>query len=656
MANSNDLIGQFIAGSSDPIVAVDQEGHLSPLNESARKMVAVAPEGVPHSLYADNEVLTSQLLAEHGPKPFDVNIYQPDGRFIRCRVITHLTEQLNLADVEHFVPEGSAICNLNTRSPFDTSALPELNPHPVLRTDRMGVVTYANPASRFLLQLFGGGMEEPLPEPLQENLLRCVAEKCPIDLEVSKDGFYYSLTFAPTSNSSTVNIYGADVTFRVRSEEKVKRMAREDSLTHLVNQSGFIDQLLHARDDHDPKHKLLAVLYIDLDRFTRINSTYGHQVGDAVLIQVAERLQACASEGCTLARIAGDQFCMLMENLESITRLILSAETILGAFEQPFAVADHSIELSCSLGISLNTKPHESPESLLHEADMAMRRAKVAGRGTMSVFDETMMQRVARSVSLERMMKEALAADEFQMYYQPKISVTDSCVVGFESLIRWNHPTEGMISPAEFIPLAEDTGIIVPVGDWIIGAVCRDLRTWLDAGIQAPPVAVNCSAIQIHREDFNPTIRKYLAEYDLAPHYFQVEVTESSLIEDMDTVIARLQELNDMGIKIFLDDFGTGFSSLQYLKNLPIHYLKVDQSFVKDMLTDKGDRTITSAIVAMARELGLKVIAEGVENRKQVYSLLAMGCNEIQGFYYSKPLPGPDIPAYLQQSNEKKFD
>ncbi len=649
MASAEALIGGVLRGTSDPMIAILPTGAVQPLNRAAQRMLALVPDTPPH-LYLDGTQLSAAQAGRLAGTPFDVQLAPDDGRFVRCHVIETLDTELSLPGQDAPVPAGALLCNLNTRSPFDSGNLPELSPHPVIRTDREGVVRYANPASRFLLQLFGGKKDEVLPGPLLAALRDCIADGHPIEREFSSEGFHYALTFMPTKQGSSVNIYGADVTFRVRSEEKIRRMATLDELTSLSNQSSFLDHILNARAEHDPQHRLLAVLYIDLDRFSRINSTYGHQVGDAVLIQVAERLQACAPDDATIGRITGDQFCILMEHLASITDLVTTAEAILSAFEQPFEVGDHSIEQNCSLGISLNTKPHDTPETLLYEADMAMRRAKVAGRSTMSVYDESMMERVTRSVTLERMMKAALQEKEFEMHYQPKISVADTRVVGFESLIRWRHPQEGMISPAEFIPLAEDTGIIVPVGNWVMEAVCSDLRMWLDAGVDVPPIAVNCSTIQIHREDFTPTIRRCLAEYDIRTDLFQVEITESSLIEDMDTVIARLQELSSLGIKIFLDDFGTGFSSLQYLKRLPIDYLKVDQSFIRDMLEDKGNRTITSAIVAMARELGLQVIAEGVENRKQVYSLLAMGCKEIQGFYYSKPLPAAEVPGYLEKT------
>lgn len=654
MASSAALISKFLKGTSDPLVAVLASGAVTPLTRAARNLLTLAPD-TPHRLYLSDMALTAQTAAGFGDAPFDIRLGRPDGRYVRCQVVEKLQAELILPDLPEPLPAGTVICNLNSRSPFESGNLPELSPHPVIRTDRDGVVRYANPASRFLLQLFGGGKDVPLPEPLLGALQACIEEEHPIEREVSSDGFHYALTFMPTKQGNSVNIYGADVTFRVRSEEKIRRMATQDELTNLTNQSSFLEHILNARAEHDPKHRLLAVLYVDLDRFSRINTTYGHQVGDALLVQVAERLQACAPDDATIGRITGDQFCVLMEHLQSITDLINTAEAILSAFDRPFEIGEHSIEQNCSLGISLNTKPHDTPETLLYEADMAMRRAKVAGRGTMSVYDESMMERVTRSVTLERMMKSALKGHEFEMHYQPKISVADSKVVGFESLIRWRHPEEGFISPGEFIPLAEDTGIIVPVGTWVIEAVCSNLRDWLNAGVDIPPVAVNCSAIQIHREDFTAIIRRCLAEYEISADLFQIEITESSLIEDMETVIARLHELSDLGIKIFLDDFGTGFSSLQYLKRLPIDYLKVDQSFIRDMLEDKGNRTITSAIVAMARELGLKVIAEGVENRKQVYSLLAMGCKEIQGFYYCRPLPAAEVPAYLRKTAETKF-
>ncbi len=663
-----DLLTSLLGSMHDPLVLVGEEGGTLPANPAA---ISLLEQLTDSREGAARLVRDGASLNAPGQQPGEISGVHLEtgagtGVAVSCTRLEAGPEELASLAQSAGAETGAerlALCLLRPwthgRGPALTThaaSLPEQNPNPVMRADFSGIVQYLNPAARFLLEVHGGGLGQQVPGILRPVFEQAVHDGMSREIEIDAGASTYSLTVAPIPVESQVNIYGVDITRRVRMERKLREIAMEDELTRLPNRSTFLDTLRHALDTHREEQKVLAVLFIDISRFARINDTYGHKIGDELLVCIAERLRASIRVGDTLARVGGDQFCVLQEQLGSITEMVVTARGILELFDRPLQVHSHDLQVSVSIGISLNTKSHVRTEDILREAETAMRRARRMGRGRFAVFDETMNERIERSLQLETKMRRGMDSDAFVMYYQPKVNADDSTVVGFESLVRWTDSEEGMISPGEFIPVAEETGLIASLGDWIIEAVCRDLRGWLDAGIDIPPVAVNCSAIQLQQKEFVEQVRGCLERYSLEPVLFQIEITESCLIEDLEAVIEKLQQLSDMGIKIFMDDFGTGFSSLQYLRRLPIHYLKVDQSFVADMLEDKGDRTITSTIIAMARELGLKVIAEGVENRKQVYSLMAMGCGEIQGFYYSAALPPDQVPAYVAENSGKDKD
>lgn len=662
----HDLLTSLLGSMHDPLVLVDAGGGAVPANPAAISLLEEMEDdrSAAVRLLRDGVPFDAVASEPGGVSGVQLEIQGGSGVAVSCIRLESGPHELaalaQAAGAGETDADQLAPCLLRPwthgRGPALTThaaSLPEQNPNPVMRADYKGIVQYLNPAARFLLEVHGGGLGQPVPDILRPIFEQAIHDGMSREIEVDAGASTYSLTVAPIPTESQVNIYGVDITRRVRMERKLREIAMEDELTGLPNRSTFLDTLRHALDTHREEQKVLAVLFIDISRFSRINDTYGHKIGDELLVRIGECLGGCIRVGDTLSRVGGDQFCVLQEQLGSITEMVVTARGILDLFDQPLKIHSHALQVAVSIGISLNTKAHVRTEDILREAETAMRRARHLGRGRFAVFDETMNERIERSLQLETKMRLGLDRDEFTMYYQPKINAEDSTVVGFESLVRWRDSEEGMISPGEFIPVAEETGLIATLGEWIIEAVCRDQRRWLDAGIAVPPVAVNCSAIQLQQKEFVDQIRDCLERHAIEPRLFQVEITESCLIEDLDTVIAKLQELSDLGIEIFMDDFGTGFSSLQYLRRLPIDYLKVDQSFVADMLEDKGDRTITSTIIAMARELGLKVIAEGVENRKQVYSLMAMGCEEIQGFYYSAALPPDQVPAYISANSRK---
>jgi len=435
---------------------------------------------------------------------------------------------------------------------------------------------------------------------------------------------------------------------------KIEQLAYFDPLTNLPNRRLLDDRLIQALAFSERNKHHGALLFLDLDNFKTLNDTLGHDNGDILLKQVSERLITITREGDTIARFGGDEFVIILENLNH-NLVIAAVETeaivnkILGTINQPYTISGHTYSSSTSIGISLFIGHQISPEELLKQADISMYQAKKLGRNGFCFFDPKMQSSIINRVELERDLLSALEHQQFQLYYQVQVDSSNN-YLGAEALIRWIHPERGIISPFDFIPLAEDTGIIIEIGKWVIESACIQLNAWQkNINTATLSLSINVSANQFHQPDFVEIVKEIIDTYNINPTLLKIELTESILLINFEKIIYKMNELALMGIQFSLDDFGTGYSSLQYLKKLPLHQLKIDQSFVRDLGMDTNDKVIVKTIISMAHSLGLSVIAEGVENEEQKRHLISQGCTNFQGYLFSKPIPIDKFESLLNQ-------
>lgn len=449
-----------------------------------------------------------------------------------------------------------------------------------------------------------------------------------------------------------------DVTERKRAAEQIRQLALYDSLTGLPNRHLFKEQLCHAVASAKRSEQVLVMLSLDLDRFKRVNDTLGHEAGDLVLKEAGIRLAKSLRTTDTVtrddlnaishsvARPGGDEFTMLLA-VQQAQDAAKVARRILEALSQPFTIGGSDMVLSASIGIAVYPLDGTDADALLKNADAAMYHAKDQGKNNYQYYNRTMNTSAFQRLSLESNLHHALERGEFSLYYQPKIDVASRAIVGVEALIRWRHPDLGLVSPAEFIPLAEETGLIIPIGEWVLREACAQIRAWQSAGLTPAPIAVNLSARQFHQQDIALMVRRALEEYDVAPHLLELEITESAAMQNAQAASMTLATLKALGVRIAIDDFGTGYSSLSYLKRFPIDSLKIDRSFVTELPDNQDDASIAQAVITMAHALRLKVVAEGVENEAQLAFLAANGCDEMQGYYFSRPLPAAECTQLL---------
>ena len=428
---------------------------------------------------------------------------------------------------------------------------------------------------------------------------------------------------------------------------EMEHLAYHDALTGLPNRPLFIDRLIVALAQASRTEQKLAVFFLDLDRFKDINDSIGHTTGDALLKAVAERIRRCVREGDTVARFGGDEFTLLIPRIDQVEDAAKIAQKILETLKIPFAIADHELFVTTSIGISVYPADGIDPETLVRNADTAMYRAKDQGRDNYQLYAPAMNARALERLALENMLRKALSHRELVLFYQPVADMRTKAIVGVEALIRWNHPERGLVSPAHFISVAESSGLIIPIGDWVLRTACRQTKYWQKRVNPHLTVAVNLSARQFQQANLAEEIAEVLEETGLEPKYLELEITESNAMQNAENTMYTLRELKALGVRIAMDDFGTGYSSLSYLKRFPIDTLKLDQSFVREIATDASDAAIATAVIAMAHSLDLKVIGEGVETTEQFAFLQQQRCDYIQGYLFSPPQSAENLEAYL---------
>lgn len=433
----------------------------------------------------------------------------------------------------------------------------------------------------------------------------------------------------------------------LEQEKEIERHAYRDALTGLPNRMLFQDRLNHAIKLTDCSENMLSVFFIDLDRFKNINDSLGHVAGDKILVKVSERLKQCVRDSDTVARFGGDEFVVLVEGISTVDEATESANRIIEAMKEHFIVDGHEVFLTLSIGIVFYPFENDGADSLLQKADVAVYLAKKAGRNTYRFYSPENSNDAVIHFSLENTLRRALEREELELYYQPMVHLKTGDILGVEALLRWNSSDVGLVSPAEFIPILEESGLILSVGQWVLETACEQAMKWQQLGIQDIKINVNVSAKQFRQKGFIRQVSNALESSGLQPHLLNLEITENLLIENTADSIYLLDKLNDMGVSLSIDDFGTGYSSMAYLKRLPIDILKIDQSFVRGVPDDAEDVAIIDAICAVSRSLRINVIAEGVENKAQFNFLKNLGITGVQGYLFSQPVPAKDLEEFL---------
>jgi diguanylate cyclase (GGDEF)-like protein len=433
-----------------------------------------------------------------------------------------------------------------------------------------------------------------------------------------------------------------------RIQAETEFMARHDSVTNLPNRLVLNDRISQAIRLTRRRETVTAVIFLDLDRFKYINDSLGHAIGDQLLQSVSQRLLANVRDSDTVTRQGGDEFVILLSEIAQTGDAAISAAKLLRSLVAPHFIAGHELHIDGSIGISVHPVDGGDAETLIKNAETAMYHAKENGRNNFQYFTAEMNLKVVERQSLESSLRRALEREEFLLHYQPKVNLNTGKITSVEALIRWQHPGRGLVSPAQFVPIAEDSGLILPIGRWVLREACRQARTWQDTGLPPVPMAVNVSAAEFRQIDFVESVRTILQETGLESRYLELELTESVLMDDAKFTASVLGKLRDMGIHLAVDDFGTGYSSLSYLREFPIDILKIDRSFVNQITSDSGDSTIVNAIVSMGKSLKHLVVAEGIETNEQRAYLQARHCEEGQGYLFSRPLPAAQFADLLQ--------
>ena len=560
---------------------------------------------------SDETVTAAHLLREVAPVPPEMNVTEVFQRFESDKNLFALP----------VVSDGHPVGIVNRRKIIERFA----RPYTRELFGRKSVTEFME-ASPFIVDIHMG----------LDDLSQTVLE---FSTQFMYDGFII------TSNGRYAGMgTGIDLlrTITEHNQAHLYQLAHYDALTGLPNRLLLTDRLTQARAHAHRAERLVGVLLLDVDRFKAINDTLGHSMGDLLLREVAERLSGCVREGDTVARLGGDEFTVLLPELRYIEDCATVARKILESLTRPFPLDGHEVFVSASIGITLYPFD-ESIDTLLRNADTAMYHVKENGGNGFEYYTTEMSTASLKRLSLESALRRALERQEFVLHYQPQVDLVSGHVVGAEALLRWQHPEWGLVAPGDFIPLAEETGLIVPIGKWVLFTACRQAKDWQDAGHPPITVAINVSARQFYQKDFMDTVCEVLETTQLDPRYLEIELTEGTVMQNGQATTAMLNELHKMGIQFSIDDFGTGYSSLSYLKRFPIDRIKIDRSFVTNITSDTDDAALASAIIAMSHALDIQTVAEGVETKEQLAFLRDRRCDQIQGYLFSRPIPAEEF-------------
>lgn len=675
----------------DAVFLIDADGRIVLSNVTAETMLGYDPLELvgqqvevllPESMRAAHAMYRERYRSNPESRPMGalMNLVarHKNGRILQVAV--SLSPIKHGMDIHHnivVVRDISAAREMESmvhRHSQEFKALVENAPDVIARFDAGMHFTYANPAIQVVVgrcntECLGKTWSElGLPQEEAEawqSGARTVFEsgkskilECRINVPRSGER-YFHVRMSPEKDENgrvvSVLVIARDMSERKQYEEQLRYQATHDALTALPNRALVLDRLQQAIPRAHRAGRLLAVAYLDIDHFKRVNDTLGHAIGDELLKQVANRINGVLRSGDTIGRQSGDEFILLLTDIAQVPDVVIVAEKVMGVFTRPFTVNGREIHISASIGLSVYPQDSEDAESLLRNADVAMYRAKEDGRNGFRFYIAEMDARLRARVDTEQDLRLAIANKELVLHYQPRVSLKTGQVLGFEALVRWNHPREGLVGPDRFICVAEDTGLIVALGDWVLKEACSRARAWQDAGLPELKMAVNLSARQFRDPRLIESVKHALSETRLPAHCLELEITESTVMHDTQKAISTLHTLKKLGITLSVDDFGTGYSSLSYLKLFPIDVLKVDRSFVNDITTDADDAAIVRATVNLAHSLELEVVAEGVEDLAQLAFLKYIGCDELQGYYFSRPLPQEEAEMLLRSGRRLEF-
>lgn len=533
------------------------------------------------------------------------------------------------------------------------ASFPELSPNPIIELNFQGQITYLNPSANLQFEnLLETQLNHPILKGLMEASKNTQGNLLLREVQVGKKVYEQYVHYLP--DNQRIRSYIFNITERKIAEQKLKYQAFHDSLTSLPNRSWFERQLAGALSNAKRYDLLLAVLFLDVDNFKTINDSLGHSIGDQVLQNFAQRLVSCLRAGDTVARWGGDEFVILLPQISSSEDTIRLAKRITETLQQPIEIQNQYLYIKTSVGIAIYPQDGEDGESLLKNADAALYRAKERGKNNHQFYSSTMTSKASLLLKIENLLHTALEKNQLSLYYQPQIKLKTGKITGMEALLRWYHPELGQVSPAKLIPLAEQTDLIVPIGEWVLKTACKQNLAWQNLGIKALPIAVNFSPRQFQQPNMVSMVAQVLQNTGLQPNLLEMEITEGTIMQNEDFARQTLQELKSLGVHLSLDDFGTGYSSLSYLQKFSFNTLKIDQSFIKFLHQNPQDVAIIRAIINLGNSLNLRVIAEGVETLEQLELLQSLDCKEVQGFWFSRPLKAEDATKLLQENLGQK--
>ncbi len=670
---SGERLRALVSNVLDVIIVVAPNGNLTYLSPSVERILGYTPEDLlgtnGFDLVRPDDLETAQRffgeVISSGPEDhglMEVRLLHRDGSWRYAEITAS-----NRTDDERVGGVIVTVRDITERKKAEEelsrlASFPRLNPNPVIEMDLAGNLTYCNPAAMEKFpDLEEKGTVHPVLDDLEDAIsMLALGEETFLGDEVAVGSAHYHRVVSLSSGNALIRLYLTDITERKELEDQLSRRVFRDGLTGLPNRALLMNRLDHAlerargteeaRPDRDPAH--VAVLFVDLDRFKAVNDSLGHEAGNDLLKGVAGRLEGAVRPGDTVARLAADEFVVILEDAPGVEEATRAADRLLDALREPFLLDGRETFVTASIGIALSAlrgpgPGEEAPVDLLREADVAMYSAKSTGRRRV-VYEEEMGARALERLRLEHDLRRAVedpARGGFQLRYQPKLDLATGEITGIEALLRWRHHELGDVPPAEFVPVAEEMGLIVPLGEWVLREACRCAREWRELRPSSPPVvSVNLSGRQLRQEDLVQRVARILEEEDLPPNVLSLEITESLIVEHL---LDKLRDLKSLGIGLEIDDFGTGYSNFSYLSRMPIDVLKIDRSFLGDLAENPEARKVVGGIVDLARQLSLLTIAEGIETTDQLDALRALGCELGQGYLFSRPVPAGEIPPLL---------